>query len=91
MDQDFVRRAVRDVRNNVLVNEGLIYKLRDLGSNIWYLRIHRPGGQRCARIEIIIDEYDNPENRGVRGAIIRYGDIPRHQIALIMDSIMERL
>jgi len=86
-----MRHVLRDVRDSVLVNAGFTYKLRYLGLNWYDIRVMRPGGQRSAFIEIIIDEYANPEDRGVRGAVMRYGDIPRAQIALIMDAIIERL
>jgi hypothetical protein len=82
---------MNEIRNNVLQNYNLTYKLRYLGENIWSLRIRSPNANRPARIEIIIDEYDNPEDRGARGAVFTYGDIPRNQVALIMDSIMERI
>ena len=82
---------IREVKRYVLPNADLRYKLRYLGENIWTLRICHPNMNRCARIEIIVDEYDNPEDRGARGAVFTYGDIPRDQIGLIMDSILERL
>jgi hypothetical protein len=83
---------IRDVRRNVLINEEYMYRLRNIGPNIWTVRIFLPnGGGRFARVEIIVDEFEQPEDRGVRGAVLRYGDIPRQHIAIIMDSILERL
>jgi len=86
-----MRAIMNQIRNNVLQNYNFTYKLRYLGENIWSLRIRTPNANRPARIEIIIDEYDNPEDRGARGAVFTYGDIPRNQVALIMDAIMERI
>lgn len=86
-----MQSIINEIRQNVLQNYILTYRLRYLGENIWSLRIRSPNGNRSARIEIIIDEYDNPEDRGARGAVFTYGDIPRNQVALIMDSIMERI
>ena len=80
-----------DVRNNVLSNVHLIYKIRDLGENIWSISIRMPNGARRARIEIIIDEYANPEDRGARGAVFTYGSVPRDYVNTIMDAIMERI
>lgn len=82
---------IRNIRNSVLPNSGLRYRLRYLGENIWTLRVRNPNLARSARIEIIVDEYDNPEDRGARGAVFTCGDIPYNQISLIMDSIMERI
>ena len=86
-----MRSIIREVGRSVLPNSNMSYRLRYLGENIWTLRIRHPNMARSARIEIIVDEYDNPEDRGARGAVFTYGDIPRVQVALIMDSIMERL
>jgi hypothetical protein len=86
-----MRGIIRDIKRNVLPNAELTYKIRYLGENIWSLRILRPNMRRSARIEIIIDEFNNPDDRGARGAVFTYGDIPRHQVSLIMDSIMERI
>lgn len=86
-----MRSIIREIRTNVLPNTNFVYKLRYLGENIWTLRIRHPNMNRSARIEIIVDEYDNPEDRGARGAVFTYGDIPHNQVSLIMDSIMERL
>lgn len=86
-----MQSIIREIRRQVLPNSDLRYKLRYLGENIWTLRVRHPNLNRCARIEIIIDEYDNPEDRGARGAVFTYGDIPRYQITLIMNAIMERL
>lgn len=86
-----MQSIVREVKRDVLPNADLRYRLRYLGENIWTLRIRNPNLNRPARIEIIVDEYDNPENRGARGAVFTYGDIPYDQVSLIMDSIMERL
>jgi hypothetical protein len=86
-----MRAILRQIKQQVMPNFGFIYKLRYLGENIWTLRIQHPVSPRYARIEIIVDEYDTPEERGARGAVFKYGDIPREQVALIMDSIMERL
>jgi hypothetical protein len=86
-----MRAIMNQIRNNVLQNCNFTYKLRYLGENIWTLRIRSPNANRPARIEIIIDEYANPEDRGARGAVFTYGDIPRNQVAIIMDSIMERI
>jgi hypothetical protein len=82
---------IREIRRHVLPSRDLRYRLRYLGQNIWTLRIRNVNLNRCARVEIIVDEYDNPVDRGARGAVFTYGDIPPHQVALIMDSIMERL
>jgi hypothetical protein len=82
---------IQEVKNNVLPNVELNYKLRYHGENIWTLRIRRPNSNRRAKIEIIVDEYEDPEDRGARGAIFSYGDIPPEQLRLIMDSIMERI
>ena len=86
-----VRNAINDVKNTVLPNADLVYKLRDKGSNVWHLKITSPVGPNSAKIELIIDEFDDPEDRGVRGFVYRLGDVTRDQITLIMDSIMERL
>ena len=86
-----MRAIIRDIKRNVLPNVVLTYKIRYLGENIWSLRILRPNMRRSARIEIIIDEFNNPEDRGARGAVFTYGDIPHDQVSLIMDSIMERI
>jgi len=88
-----MRSIIREIKQDVLPNEGFGYKLRYLGENIWTLRVRHPSPNlsRSARIKIVVDEYDNPEDRGARGAVFTYGDIPRNQITLIMDSIMERL
>jgi hypothetical protein len=86
-----MRAIIREVKRHVLPNADLRYRLRYLGENIWTLRIRHPNMERCARIEIIVDEFDNPEDRGARGAVFTYGDIPHSQVSLIMDSIMERL
>jgi hypothetical protein len=82
---------LREVRHNVLPNAGLTYKLRYLGDNIWTIRIRHPNAVRSARIEVVVDEYTNPEDRGARGAVFTYGDIQRNDITLIMNSLMERL
>lgn len=81
---------IDDIRNTILQNAGLTYKLRHLGNNIWTLRI-KPHNGNSARVEIIVDEYADPEERGARGAVYRYGDVPRDQVAMVMDSIMERI
>jgi hypothetical protein len=86
-----MRSIIREVKNNVLPNVELNYKLRYHGENIWMLRIQRPNSNRRAKIEIIVDEYEQQEDRGARGAVFSYGDIPREQVRLIMDSIMERI
>jgi len=86
-----MRAILRQIKQQVLPNAGFIYKLRYLGENIWTLRIRHPNMVRSARIEIIVDEYDNPEDRGARGAVFTYGDIPHNQVSLVMDSFMERL
>jgi hypothetical protein len=86
-----VRNAINDVKNTVLPNADLVYKLRDKGSNVWHLTITSPLGPKSSKIELIIDEFDDPEDRGVRGFVYRLGDVPRDQITLVMDSIMERL
>jgi hypothetical protein len=86
-----MRSIINDIRNNVLHNYQLSYKLRYLGQNIWFLRIRTPNSLRSARVEIIIDEYADPEDRGARGAVFTYGDVPRVQVDLIMNSIMERI
>jgi len=86
-----MRGIIRDIKRNVLPNAELTYKIRYLGENIWSLRILRPNMRRSARIEIIIDEFNNPDDRGARGAVFTYGDVPRDQVSLIMDSIMERI
>ena len=82
---------LREIRHNVLPNAGFIYKLRYLGDNIWTIRIRHPNAVRSARIEVVVDEYTNPEDRGARGAVFTYGDIQRNDITLIMNSLMERL
>jgi len=82
---------IDDIRNNILQNLGFTYKLRHLGDNIWTLRVRAVNYERSAHIEIIIDEYTEPEDRGARGAVFTYGDIPRNYIQIIMDSIMERI
>lgn len=86
-----MRPILRDVRNSVLSEAGFTYKLRYRGDNIWTIRIGHPNAIRSARIQIIIDEYTNPEDRGARGAVFTYGDIQRSDITLIMNSLMERL
>ena len=86
-----VYNAIRQVRDTVLPNADLVYKLRDKGYNVWHLKITSPLGPNSAKVELIIDEFDDPEDRGVRGFVYRLGDVPRDQITLIMDSIMERL
>jgi hypothetical protein len=86
-----MQSIILEIKHNVLPNAEFKYRLRYRGENIWTLRIRHPNLIRCARIEIIVDEYDNPEDRGARGAVLSYGDIPRDQVALIMDSIMERI
>ena len=86
-----VRNAINDVKNKVLPNADLVYKLRDKGSNVWHLKITSPLGPNSAKVELIIDEFDDPEDRGVRGFVYDLGDVPRDQITLVMDSIMERL
>jgi hypothetical protein len=86
-----MRSIINDIRHNVLTNYDLRYKLRYLGENIWTLRIRNPNANRCARVEIIIDEYADPEDRGARGAVFTYGDISRVHIDLILNSIMERI
>jgi hypothetical protein len=86
-----MRSIIREIKHNVLPNADFSYKLRYHGENIWVLRIQRPNSNRRAKIEIIVDEYEQPEDRGARGAVFSYGDIPREQVRLIMDSIMERI
>ena len=82
---------IRNIRNTVLPNAGYLYKLRYLGENIWTLKVSHPDGQRSARIEIIVDEFEDPEDRGARGAVFHVGSIPQEHVHLIMNSIMERL
>jgi hypothetical protein len=86
-----VCKAIRQVRNTVLPNADLTYKLLDKGSNVWHLKITSPLGPNSAKVELIIDEFDDPEDRGVRGFVYHLGDVPRDQITLVMDSIMEKL
>jgi len=80
-----------EIGQNVLPDAGLTYKVRYLGDNIWTIKICHPNAVRSARIEIVIDEYADPEDRGARGAVFTYGDIQRNVIRLIMNSLMERL
>lgn len=86
-----IRSIVNEVWQTVVPNMNFQYKLRYLGENIWTLRIKNSNLNRSARIEIIVDEYTNPEDRGARGAVFTYGDISHVHINLIMDSIMERI
>jgi len=86
-----MRSIINNIRHNVLHNHDLRYKLRYLGDNIWTLRIRSPNANRSARIEIIVDEYADPEDRGARGAVFTYGDVSRVHVDLIMNSIMERI
>ena len=86
-----MRNIVSEVKNTVLINQGFTYKLRNIGPNIWTIQIFAPNRERSAKVEIIVDEYENPEDRGARGAIFRYGDISRTHVNIIMNSIMERL
>ena len=86
-----VCKAIRQVRNTVLPNADLSYKLLNKGFNVWHLKITSPLGRRPAKIEFVIDEFDDPEDRGVRGYVYRFGDVPRNQLTLVMDSIIERL
>jgi len=86
-----MRAIICSIRAHVLPNAGYIYKLRYLGENIWTLRVSHPNAQRSARIEIIVDEFEDPEERGARSAVFHNGNIPREHIRLLMDSIMERL
>lgn len=86
-----MRAIVKEVKENALCNENLEYKLKNVEDNIWILYVLGGSGNRSAKIEIIIDEFDQPEDRGVRGFVMRYGDMNRTQVEVIMDSIMERL
>ena len=86
-----MRSIICSIRAHVLPNAGYIYKLRYLGENIWTLRVSHPNAQRSARIEIIVDEFEHPEERGSRGAVFQHGNIPREHVRLLMESIMERL
>jgi len=82
---------IYEIKHSVLPNESFSYNLRTMGYNVWILRISRPNGNRTAKIEIIVDEYEDEYDRGARGSVLRYGDIPRQHVALILDSIMERI
>ena len=86
-----MRSIIRDIRNSVLPDAGYLYRLRYLGENIWTLKVTNPAVPGSARIEIIVDEFDLPEDRGARGAVFRNGSISEEHIRLIMSSIMERL
>jgi hypothetical protein len=83
-----MRSIVNQVWNTFVPNMNFQYKLRYLGENIWSLRIKNSNLSRSARIEIIVDEYANPEDRGARGAVFTYGDISHVRVNMIMDSIM---
>jgi hypothetical protein len=86
-----MQSIVNEIRHNVLQNAHLRFKLRYLGENIWTLRVKSLNGPRSAKIEIIVDEYSDPEDRGARGAVFTYGDVPHEHIDLVMHSIIERI
>jgi hypothetical protein len=84
------REIIHEVKINVLKNEGYMYRLRYLGQDSWQLKVY-PNDGESAKIQINVDNFDNPDDRGARGYVYRYGDVPHDHIAIIMDSIMERI
>lgn len=85
-----MRSVIQEVKENVVQDQNMEYRLKNVENNVWVLYV-RGGGNRSAKIEIIIDEFGQPEDRGARGFVSRYGDVDRGRVELIMDSIMERL
>lgn len=81
---------IQEVEANVLPDKNFRFRIEDMGSNIWLIRISQ-ANKKSAKVEIVIDEFENPEDRGARGSVFRYGELSRRDVSLIMDSIMERI
>jgi hypothetical protein len=84
------REIIQEVGTTVLKNERYMFRLRYLGNDSWQLKVY-PNDGESAKIQINVDNFDNPDDRGARGYVYRYGDVPDEHIAIIMDSIMERI
>lgn len=81
---------IQEVEANVLPDKNFKFRIEDMGSNIWLIRISQ-ANKKSAKVEIVIDEFEDPEDRGARGSVFRYGELSRRDVSLIMDSIMERI
>jgi hypothetical protein len=60
-------------------------------NNTWYVYISKPNTNRRGKVELMIEESLNPEDTEVIGSVLRHGCVSRRTMALIMDTLVERL
>ena len=81
--------VISDIEATVLPDARLSYEVKYRGYDRWIVYVSIPNGAKSAKLEFLIDEgYDGID---VAGSVLRHGSIHRKTIALVMDSITERL
>lgn len=78
--------VIDDVKQALYPNGEINFEIQQRNSNRFIVYIEVPNAQNRAKVEFMVE--DSGE---VFGSVLRHGCVSRRTMALIMDSIMERM
>lgn len=78
--------VIDDVKQSLYPNGEVNFEIQQRNSNRYIIYIEIPNAQHRGKVEFLVE--DNGE---VLGSVLRHGCVSRRTMALIMDSIIERM